>query len=909
VKRVEVGEPPLKRAVYAADLEQIKQLAEEEKAFEDALNTLRERLNEYAVKHDLGDLLDVDEGAARGLAEAKASELPEFSGVSFGVKAYAALLAYREHALGGRGAYGAAAKYWLEEGGSVWLLYYAPRTAYKNAEKAKAEKPAAVEEMVAEALRRLFLRPGADRYSGFVEELTKGGGLALELEKAEKTEKGTETYLFRLLKPEEGGRFEELGIKLRIEKVGEGAGIVYALGLGARWRELFEQELKAAEEAAEELRGRLPVEDSFAYMAGWPASDVAISRKGNERVLQMDTSHLWQLAETHALFGWSDVAVFRVSLTLEGPKPQFHARTSLEKLDEAVRRSAEGGWLRRLGVEAKSWDGLKQWVAERWDGVVEAAVRRLGGGVREELEALKGRLNDDKIAREAIAPALLLIQAEKLGVNEESLRYFAAVVSGAVGGDGHVSAAREEVVLASGERAIALLWGAALATHGIEAEVVDAGSAFKVVASGGDAVRLASLYFLFGPPLLEGGDERVINHKLDEAVGLGAEGALNIRWEGLRRTERGRVAADLTMSEGDVDVKYNVYLHNEILLQFASTDRGRVELAARLLKLAGIDAEVKKVGDRDEWRVEATTDRLAAGRRELRDALADIVKRAVESGWVDAGKAERWLEKLEGGITLREGWPRYYVGLAEGALVIRFGSTSPESIEREARRLRAMGLVEDVHFTVKTPEGGVDYVRILREGLERAAWLSVHGEGDQQKLAAEFVDYILQRAKEEGKEVYEKAEEIVRRGREVGSLKLADVRGAEVEVGGRRHVVDVLGGGAQFEESKSGRTLLKITITAEVDGVRRDYTMTFGRYGKNEARGFAAARADAPGGREADAERFSALIKALTGEEPGIYRRSDGKIDIVCGEGHLDGLARYAELADAIRRWLEGTRR
>jgi hypothetical protein len=66
------------------------------------------------------------------------------------------------------------------------------------------------------------------------------------------------------------------------------------------------------------------------------------------------------------------------------------------------------------------------------------------------------------VAREVIAPALLLIQAERLGVNEESLRYFAAVASGAVGGDGYVSAALKKVELASGERPIALLWGGRL---------------------------------------------------------------------------------------------------------------------------------------------------------------------------------------------------------------------------------------------------------------------------------------------------------------------------------------------------------------------------------------------------------------------------------------------------------------
>jgi len=48
---------------------------------------------------------------------------------------------------------------------------------------------------------------------------------------------------------------------------------------------------------------------------------------------------------------------------------------------------------------------------------------------------------------------------------------------------------------------------------------------------------------------------------------------------------------------------------------------------------------------------------------------------------------------------------------------------------------------------MRMPEGGRDgYVYILREGLEHAAWLSVHGEGERQRLAAEFVNYILQRA-------------------------------------------------------------------------------------------------------------------------------------------------------------------
>ena len=73
--------------------------------------------------------------------------------------------------------------------------------------------------------------------------------------------------------------------------------------------------------------------------------------------------------------------------------------------------------------------------------------------------------------------------------------------------------------------------------------------------------------------------------------------------------------------------------------------------------------------------------------------------------------------------------------------------------------------------------------------------------------------------------------------------------------------------------------------------------------------GFATARADAPGGREADAERLSALIKALTGREPKVRRRKNGQIVIECGREHLDGFMSYRELADAIKKWLEKTSR
>jgi hypothetical protein len=108
---------------------------------------------------------------------------------------------------------------------------------------------------------------------------------------------------------------------------------------------------------------------------------------------------------------------------------------------------------------------------------------------------------------------------------------------------------------------------------------------------------------------------------------------------------------------GGAATKYNVYLsENAIELQFFSTDRSRAELAARLLMLAGVGAETKRVGGRDVWHVYVSTDMLAAGHEKLRKALAEVVRAAVQSGWVDAGRAESWLEKLERGRVLMEGW-------------------------------------------------------------------------------------------------------------------------------------------------------------------------------------------------------------------------------------------------------------
>ncbi len=60
----------------------------------------------------------------------------------------------------------------------------------------------------------------------------------------------------------------------------------------------------------------------------------------------------------------------------------------------------------------------------------------------------------------------------------------------------------KRIELTSGKRAVALLWAVALEAYGIKAEVRRTKGGFQVIVSGDNAVKLAGLYFLHGPPYL-----------------------------------------------------------------------------------------------------------------------------------------------------------------------------------------------------------------------------------------------------------------------------------------------------------------------------------------------------------------------------------------------------------------------
>ena len=533
----------------------------------------------------------------------------------------------------------------------------------------------------------------------------------------------------------------------------------------------------------------------------------------------------------------------------------------------------------------------------------------------------------DRIVKKFVAPALELIMLDK-ALNKEfdmekALLIFGEMYATAVAGDGHVGPG--EVVLTvggelGGGAALLRLATLLLLKEPLPDELkfnmrvyVGSGRYYNITAISEDAARLMRLLAVSAPSA--GGE--YLSPKFKEFM---EEAQVEVRVDNISETERGAVA-DLIISAGGTAIKYNVYLSDKIELLFQSTDRSRAELAARLLKLVGVDVEVKKVGGKkDVWRVVATTDMIAAGREELRKAIAETVEKVRKS--VGEERAERWLKKLEKGRVLMEGWPKFEVRLTNsGGMVVKFSSPNPDSVEQVAQRLREMGLKEGRHITVKMPDNGeMGYVLILKEGLAHAAWLSVYGPKTQRELAEAFIKLIHLRAEEADggmcSEVCRKVEEIVEKGKSRRSQTLENIE-VEVEVDGKKYKVKVLGGKA-FEEDRGGKLMLRIEITVEVSyvegehvgRVERKYTITYSRRGKtNTAVGRTYASVNAPGGREADAKIFSALIKALTGKEPKVYRMKGDKIMIDCYEGHLEGFMHYVELADDIEEWLEKTSR
>jgi len=353
----------------------------------------------------------------------------------------------------------------------------------------------------------------------------------------------------------------------------------------------------------------------------------------------------------------------------------------------------------------------------------------------------------------------------------------------------------------------------------------------------------------------------------------------------------GRYArAELVIKAGGRQAKFSVELGDALKIQFNSSNREAAEEAAQLLRQAGVEAELKNYWDksvnREKWYVKASIDKLAAARKELREAIAQAIREAEKKGLVDSEKADAWLEKL-----LRM---RFSALLdSRGALRVMYKSTSPLAVEYAAERLERLGLRPGVHYRAKKPQGGGrGWVAITPEGLRRLAHLAAQAQDEQIRAEA---TQLLQQVKEatEG-EARRRLEEEIEAGRGRGAAKLAGLKTGDATIHEAR---------AWIEKEQ-----LRIWIRAEVGGAPLQKTITFTRGARGEVRGYTYAHADAPGGRAADAHRTKTLIIAVTSHEPTIVERRDGAIMLKLTRRHLEALMKYAEIHQEAERWLQKTK-
>ncbi len=167
--------------------------------------------------------------------------------------------------------------------------------------------------------------------------------------------------------------------------------------------------------------------------------------------------------------------------------------------------------------------------------------------------------------------------------------------------------------------------------------------------------------------------------------------------------------------------------------------------------------------------------------------------------------------------------------------------------------------------------------------MRRLAWVSIHGEEGQRQRAAKFLKFLEARAGAKDTEVLKKLEALLEEGRSRGVLGL---------VGLEKDGVKVLDVKTEEKDDK-----LYITIKAEIDGATEQYKITLSRNRRGVRRLMFYVR-----GEEAVA-RAVKLIEVLTGERPSVTERPDGLTRIEGFGRHIDALARYEELREAIERW------
>ncbi|MGB9706344.1 MAG: PaRep2b protein, partial [Pyrobaculum sp.] len=209
-------------------------------------------------------------------------------------------------------------------------------------------------------------------------------------------------------------------------------------------------------------------------------------------------------------------------------------------------------------------------------------------------------------------------------------------------------------------------------------------------------------------------------------------------------TEGKMLRARLVVEADGAAAEYQMYLRkdNEVVLEFGTTNREEAERRAAVLRAVGVRVEVdkrhNKARNRDVWRIQVTTNTLAADsvHEAVRKAVAEFLELCKAAGALEEETYNRLAAKFEKGVP-EWGEVRFSVDLTGGgAVVVECRPSDPQSFSKAVEFLRELGLRDTcegdwcfVHFTAREPrEGKEGYVYITADGLKYIGWLALHGD-------------------------------------------------------------------------------------------------------------------------------------------------------------------------------------
>nr|WP_287069399.1 PaRep2b protein [Pyrobaculum sp.] len=331
--------------------------------------------------------------------------------------------------------------------------------------------------------------------------------------------------------------------------------------------------------------------------------------------------------------------------------------------------------------------------------------------------------------------------------------------------------------------------------------------------------------------------------------------------------------------EGGVEIaRISLYwMQGKLYAKFKGTREAAERLVSILRDLGGA-AEAKQYGG--SWYVVLTTNAIAAiGHGGWRDAVRGFVEDLHSAGVIDEQRRDALLEKLaaaESKIPLAGVYFNVNYDKSRGALAAVYKPKSEKRFKKAVELLKRYGLAEGLHFTGGRTPGGRYYIRLTYDGIREVARRASAGD-----IAAKI---LVERFKKEASAL--------------GAGEAAE-RLINSAPGARRLPLMVEGGGAvvkalSAELSEGCRGLdcrLKITVEYEAGGRTNRLSIVY-RWEKSG--GGYAARAEVRLGDSVKA----AVLKALVGE----YAVSAVKAKLFMR--HLEKLSEFAELAEAVGKWL-----